>query len=454
MSANNLLLSYYGDDFTGATDVMEALSLSGVRTVLFLEPPTQEQLRERFPDAQAVGVAGVSRTWTPEQMEARLRPIFEQIKGLNAPLFHYKICSTFDSSPQIGSIGRGIEIGQEVFGAPFVPLVVGAPALRRYVVFGNLFATVGGETYRIDRHPTMRYHPVTPMDEGDLRVHLALQTAKTIGLFDILHLAGQPADVERRFEELLVSGPDVVLFDVLDDVRLEEVGRLIWTRRNAGQSFVVGSSGVEYALTAHWRSTGALRQAESAAPPGPVEQLLVVSGSCSPETERQIAWAIEHGFAEIALDSAGSFDLDEGNAACASVVRQALDYLASGRSLVLHTCRGPGDMRLKAARKERTGEKSSCDLGQSLGQQLGRILHALLRETRLRRVVVAGGDTSGHVSQQLGIYALQMLTPIAPGSPLCRAYSEQPAFDGLEIALKGGQVGNPHYFGQVMHGRA
>ena len=135
-----LLLTFYGDDFTGSADAMESLSLNGVRSVLFLSPPTPELLREKFPDIEAVGVAGASRAMTPAQMEAELPAIFSQLQKLNARLFHYKVCSTFDSSPNIGSIGKAYEIGQRVFASSFVPLLVGAPALKRYCVFGNLFA--------------------------------------------------------------------------------------------------------------------------------------------------------------------------------------------------------------------------------------------------------------------------------------------------------------------------
>jgi uncharacterized protein YgbK (DUF1537 family) len=185
-----LLLTFYGDDFTGSADAMESLALHGVRSVLFLSPPSAELLREKFPEVEAVGVAGASRAMTPAQMEASLPAIFAQLQRLNARLFHYKVCSTFDSSPSIGSIGKAFEIGQRIFRSPFVPLLVGAPVLKRYCVFGNLFATVGEETFRIDRHPMMSRHPVTPMNEGDLRLHLGQQTDATIALFDLLHQRG------------------------------------------------------------------------------------------------------------------------------------------------------------------------------------------------------------------------------------------------------------------------
>jgi uncharacterized protein YgbK (DUF1537 family) len=103
-----ILLSYFGDDFTGSTDVLEALTASGVETVLFTEPPSEEDLA-RFPRVRAFGVAGNSRTMSPEQMDAVLPGVFESLHARGPAIVHYKVCSTFDSSPAIGNIGRAIK---------------------------------------------------------------------------------------------------------------------------------------------------------------------------------------------------------------------------------------------------------------------------------------------------------------------------------------------------------
>ena len=451
---NNLLLTFYGDDFTGSTDSMEALALGGLRVALFLEPPQPEELTGRFANLQAVGVAGVSRSMTPAQMEDELRPRFKHLKQLGAPLCHYKVCSTFDSSPQIGSIGRATDIGHDIFKPPFVPLVVGAPVLKRYVAFGNLFATVGPETFRIDRHPTMSRHPVTPMDEGDLRLHLAKQTDKSIALMDMLHLAGSDDEVDQRFQALLQSRPDIVLFDTLDDSHLLKIGRLIWQQVGDKPVFIVGSSGVEYALTAYWQDINMVSKPEPFSPPGAVDQLIVMSGSAAPATAGQISWAMEHGFADIRLDTVKLIDPDLADTERAATIQKALTTLGEGRDVILYSVHGPDDPAIEATnrRMEELGLGSSS-IGQRLGNQQGQILRALLEKTGLRRACVAGGDTSGHSALQLGIYALEIVIPIAPGSPLCRASSRQPKFDGLEISLKGGQNGQSKYFGQIKQGK-
>ena len=69
-----------------------------------------------------------------------------------------------------------------------------------------------------------------------------------------------------------------------------------------------------------------------------------------------------------------------------------------------------------------------------------------------RVAVISGGDTSGHAASTLGVFALTAVAPVAPGSPLCRAHTEDTKLAGLELALKGGQVGRPDFFCAVKRG--
>ena len=450
---SDLRLTWYGDDFTGSTDSLEALTLGGVRAALFLEPPQPDDLTGRFADLQAIGLAGVSRSLSPAEMEIELRPKFEALKQLGGTVCHYKTCSTFDSSPQVGSIGRATDIGCEVFQPNYVPLVVAAPALKRYVVFGNLFATVGADTYRLDRHPTMSKHPTTPMNESDLRLHLARQTDQPIALFDILHLAGKDAELDQHLEALRADNAKIIVFDTLDNVHLAKVGRMIWNSSQTDPLFVVGSSGVEYALVAHWQQIGLAEKRSRFQPLAEVDQLVVVSGSASPVTAGQIDWAIARGYAGLRLDTVKLVDPDQADSARTTVIEQALSYINKGKSVIVYTVHGPDDPALHATRQRmRALDLAANNMGEILGVQLGQILRVLLAESGLRRACVAGGDTSGFVAPQLGIYALEMIMPTAPGSPLCRASSHEPQFDGLEIVLKGGQVGQANYFGVIQQG--
>ncbi|QTP58920.1 four-carbon acid sugar kinase family protein [Billgrantia antri] len=438
------LIAYYGDDLTGSTDVMEALSSQGVDTVLFTAPPDDAQLA-RFRHCRAIGLAGTSRSESPAWMDRHLTPALAWLRERGAALCHYKTCSTFDSAPQVGSIGRALEIGRHLHDQGCVPIVVGAPQLRRYTAFGQLFAAAQGEVYRIDRHPIMSRHPVTPMHEADLRRHLAAQTDLDIGLIDLVTLASDELDARV---EAARTRHAALLYDVMDSSSQAAVGRQLWRTRVPGGSFIVGSSGVEYALLAEWRRLGLIEATPSAASnnffsnPGPVERIAVVSGSCSETTARQIRWAAGNGFEGIRVDAARLADDHQADAELDAAREQALAALAAKRSVIVYTALGPDNGLAKLS-----GEESA----HAIGRCLGRLLRDLVSSQGLSRVVVAGGDTSSHAIQELGIQALTTCLPLpqTPGSPLCTAHSNDPAFDGLQIAFKGGQVGDDAYFGRI-----
>ena len=427
------LISYYGDDFTGSTDVMEALASNGVETVLFLKKP-DAALLSRFASARAFGLAGTSRSETPSWMDIHLRDAFEWLKTLDAELCHYKVCSTFDSSPHVGNIGRAMELGRAVFGEATVPLIIGAPQIRRYTAFGQLFAAYQGRNYRIDRHPVMSRHPVTPMDEADLLKHLARQTELSSALIDNVAITDSP-DIEDA---------DVLLLDVLDAPTQAAAGKLLWQRLRAKGRFVCGSSGVEYALIPAWRAEGLIGDKPVFADAGPVDRISVVSGSVSPTTERQIKHALANGFTGVTLDPLALTGTDD-EAAIATAIEAGLKVLEGGESVVFYTALGP------------SADKGAALDGvarQRLGRALGRIQSRLVTGAKLARAVVAGGDTSSHALGEMGFAALTLKMPLpqTPGSPLCVAHGG-PA-DGLQIALKGGQVGGDDYFSMIRSGKA
>lgn len=431
-------VSYYGDDLTGSTDVMETLSRYGVPTVLFTAIPDTTQ-QARFADYRAIGLAGTSRSESPEWMRQHLTPALAWLRSLEAYFCHYKTCSTFDSAADVGSIGCALEIGRELFAQPCIPLVVGVPQMQRYTAFGHLFAAAQGEVHRIDRHPIMSRHPVTPMHEADLRRHLGRQTALDIGLADVASLTMNDIDARVDAWQHLHQA---LLFDVLDTATQAAVGRQLWRTRRERGSFVVGSSGVEYALLGEWRRQGMLGESPAFENPGSVERIAVVSGSCSETTARQIRWAESHGFRAIAIEAGRLADERHAAAACHSALVEALSALKHGESVILHTALGPdsSDPGLDSERARH-----------AIGRRLGELLRELIVEETLTRVAVAGGDTSSHALRQLGIHALTTCLPLpqTPGSPLCTAHCDDPRFDGLEIAFKGGQIGSDAYFARI-----
>jgi len=455
----DLLLAYYGDDLTGSTDALEFLSLAGIKTVLFIDPPTASQLA-KYDSLQAIGVAGSTRSMPPDEMEKVLRPAFEALKTLGAPHVHYKVCSTFDSSPVIGSIGRAIDVGAEIFSAPFIPLLVAAPALGRYCAFGNLFARMGigsnGAIFRLDRHPSMSKHPVTPADESDLRLHLAKQTKKRIGLMDILQVALPENEAKAVLDTIINNGPEVVLFDAIHEEQLANIGALIDSYADKGRSlFSVGSSGIEMALGDHWAKQGLVKAKPTWPHPGKAEALLVISGSCSPVTSAQIDHALANGFAEIALNTNRAIDADED--LVNDLTKQVSEYINAGQSVIVHTSLGSDDPRIGQTtallmRKGNDKEQIQGLTAKIYGIVLGQIAKGVAANTTLKRIVIAGGDTSSFAARAMGIEAVEMIAKVSPGAPLCKAYAPGSPVDGMEVNFKGGQVGAKDHFLTVLNG--
>lgn len=431
-----LKLAYYADDFTGATDALERLQLGGVRTTLFLQTPYAEQLAAR-PGLEAVGVAGATRSLGADDLEREVAFPLDALKRLGAPHVHYKVCSTFDSSPSVGSIGRVIEIADKLYRAPFVPVLVGTPALGRWCVFGNLFASmgIGAETpaYRLDRHPSMSRHPVTPADESDLTRHLARQTGLPISLFDVRKLDQSLTDATHALRQLLeTERPRIVLFDSLTEAHLAAVSALVAPyARSASPVFWVGSSAVESALTSHWNAKGQIAPhapQQAFSPDGPT---LAFAGSRSPVTAEQVENAQARGarvFHMTVADVLNSKDKPP------QLADQVSAVLAAGQSVIVGTTAGEDDEQLPPA---------------ALGRCFGRLARQVVSKQRPGLLLIAGGDTSSHTATALPIESLDYAHPWTPGAPVCRITSAVDAFDGLLVAFKGGQVGRPELLAEL-----
>lgn len=453
-----LPLVFYGDDFTGSTDALEVLTAAGLKCALFLDPPTPELLAE-LGDFDAIGIAGDSRALSNAEMDVALPEIFEGIKRLSPALIHYKVCSTFDSADSVGSIGHVIELASRIYGVKGVPIIAGNPALGRYCVFGNLYALskTDHKVHRIDRHPIMRAHPITPMHEADLSIHIGKQKNLSIGKVDISQLA-RSAELSGLVNELSQQH-DAVLFDGSDDSHMFTAGQVL-TELSSGAApvFVVGSSGVEYGLTQYWRTAGVFPpRASLAAPLKPVDQVLVISGSASPLSQSQIDTAIDYGFVELEVDAAALITESRKSAAIRDVVAAAVSHLEEGRSVLIHTAKGPGDFRIEQMieamlQKGLPRDEARVQGGKQLAMEVGQVALEILKAFPLKRLVVSGGDTSSQVTKVLAPDALVIKSDISPGAPLCQMHSREPYLKDVEIALKGGQMGDRDYFVKALRG--
>lgn len=454
-----LLQVFYGDDFTGSTDALEFMTRAGAKTMLFMEPPTREQLEE-FDNLDAIGIAGMTRSMEPRKMRETLQEDFRKIATLNPRHVHYKVCSTFDSSPEIGNIGVAIKEGFQQFGNRFTPILVAAPHLGRYVAFGNLFAQMGigskGEVYRINQHPSMSKHPVTPAKEGDLRDHLALQCDYKFGLINVLDLEMPLEDIQQKLDKVSEKN-EVVFFDGIYEYQMIVLGALLENSVEENKPFfTIGSSGVGKALGDYWQEKNKLAEKTDWMELKESEPILVLSGSVSPVTAGQITYAVGKGFAEVAIDP----DFLKGNAQefVTKYTHEIIKHLKNSKSVIFHTSKGPNDPRLQKT-EEITNDlgwnntQAREELPKKFGALLGQTAKKVLSEITLERLLIAGGDTSSYTARELGITAVEMIAPLFKGAPLCRAYAKGSPVNKMEINLKGGQVGSVSYFVNLQKGK-
>ena len=419
-------LAFYGDDFTGATDALATAARAGLRSLLFFDVPTSQQLLRAGP-LDCLGIAGATRAMPPADMRAVLQPVAQFFRELDPQVIHYKVCSTFDSAPQAGNIAVAMEtLRTAVPGTVPACIVGGQPSLGRYCLFSQLFAAADGEIHRIDRHPTMSRHPVTPMDEADLRRHFARLGLEGVAALDYRTYAGGKAAVAARLEELRTAGVPAVLFDVTQPADLAPIGAALTDLAARETVLTVGPSGVIEALSTQW-SDGAQPMADGIAPArGPV---LLLAGSLSPMTARQVAAATS--YRRVCLDPLGLVDDDPGYRE--RTAHQLATHLRDGDHVLAW---------IDNAQGARTAGVHSHRLASAGGQ----LLDAVLRETPVTRLGVAGGDSSSLAMQALDAWGLSYLRRIAPGVPLCRLHSDVPGLDGMEVMLKGGQMGAPDLF--------
>ena len=424
MSGPLARFAWYGDDFTGATDTLATFAQGGLRAILFLDVPTPAQLT-RVGRLDAIGIAGASRAMDRPAMEKALAPVGEFFATSGVRILHYKCCSTFDSAPHVGNIVVAVDTLRRYFPNPLVPVIGGQPSLGRYCLFSNLFASAGAcsSVVRLDRHPTMAMHPVTPMTEADLRRHFAALGWSRVAALHYPAYDSDHAVLDALPARALADAPDAVLMDVGHDDHLAPLGRLMWAQAERQPLVAVGPSSVAQALVPQWkRSASRIEPAK-----GPV---FVMVGSLSPVTRQQMA-------------ASPSFDMIEADAARlvadaslgAQILADALGRLRAGRNVILAT----------SDAGERIAHAKVADATAQLTVQV-------VRQFPLKRLGIAGGDTSSQAVKALGPWGLTYLAALAPGVALCRAHSDDCALDGLELMLKGGQMGPPDLFEQLVHG--
>lgn len=443
-------LAFYGDDFTGASDNAAQYARHGLRTLLFFSNPLPEVLKKAAQSYDVIGIAGTARSLPPEQIADELLPVLENFKQLGVNFIQYKCCSTFDSSPSIGSLGEAIRLMRRVWPQSFVPVFSATPEFGRYTLFGHHYARAGNDVYRLDRHPVMSRHPVTPMHESDLAKILAVQGFEPARLIDLRMLDEHEKNPNALSAQ--IANDDSAVFDGYTQQQVVTGAASLWQLARSRTICAMAAQGLAHALGTHLREHDQIATSQPTHKLAPVDRLLVLSGSCSALSAAQIDWAIAAGFQEIRITPEQLISTDEH--IVQSLETQMLDALSAGKSMVIYTAKGPDDHHLAAVLDQLPANISApAYIANRIGLLYSRLAHTALVKAGLTRLVVAGGDSSSFTMRQLGAVALEIkASHFKQNAHVCTLISDDSLINGKEVLLKGGQVGADDLYGCMLEG--
>ncbi|MEO7117161.1 MAG: 3-oxo-tetronate kinase [Caldimonas sp.] len=424
-------LGCIADDFTGATDLANNLVRAGMRTVQTIGVPGADQAAI---DADGVVVALKSRTSLPADAVAQSLAACRWLKAAGATQIYFKVCSTFDSTPG-GNIGPVLEALMDELDCRFTIATPAFPDNGRTVFKGHLFV---GDVLLSDSG--MRNHPLTPMTDANLVRVLQAQLSTTphrgrsprrVGLVEHRATGASPEAITDRFRALEKDGITIAVADAVDNEDLFRLGVAV-----KDLPLVCAGSGLAIGLPANF---GLVPSPDAVSLPKVHGMSAIVSGSCSETTNAQVAAFVQAGGAARRVDP---LELDVGsNAALVDDIANwaVTQWVASPHKPVLVYSTAPAQ-----AVAEAQARLGANDAGTRIEALLAGVTRQLV-ERGVRRLVVAGGETSGAAVQALGVRRLRIGVQIDPGVPWCHAAPEVAA-DGLHLALKSGNFGAVDFF--------
>jgi len=419
-----LKLGCIADDYTGASDLANTLTRAGLRTVQTIGVPADDLA---LPEVDAVVVSLKSRSIEAPLAVSRSRSAEKWLRGRGAGHVLFKICSTFDST-DAGNIGPVMDALRADSGDSIVLVTPAFPETGRTVYQGNLF--VGAVP--LNESP-LKDHPLNPMHDSNLVRVLARQSRTKIGLVDLAVVVRGPAAVRARLADLAGQGVGAAIIDAVFDRDLETIGAVALAHRVS-----VGASGIGLglarALVAAAGGLGTAAALSDAPVGGPAACL---AGSCSQATLGQIANA-EQAMPVLHLDPDR---IVAGKEEAQRALAWAKERLDKGPLLVASSAT-PDKV---AALQKRHGRDAA---GHAIEQAMADIAEGLV-QSGVRRLVVAGGETSGAVVDRLAIPGFLVGEEIAAGVPVLRAVGGRAG--EMLLALKSGNFGGPQFFTDALH---
>jgi uncharacterized protein YgbK (DUF1537 family) len=413
-----ILLGCIADDNTGATDLANTLVANGMRTIQIIGVPEADQ---PAPDAEAVVVALKSRTIPPRDAIDQSLETCKWLQRNGARQIFFKYCSTFDSTDK-GNIGPVAEALLDVLGEDFSIACPAFPVNGRTIFKGYLFV---GDVLLSESG--MRNHPLTPMTDPSLVRVLDRQSKTAVGLVEHGDVDRGADAILSRFNALRSEGKRLAIVDAISDRHLREIGTAC-----AGLGLVTGGSGVAMGLPENFRRQGLLPEnIDATALPPASGKAAILAGSCSQATLGQIAQFTDASRPAFRIDSQA---LADGKDVAAEALDWAVDKLGD-EPVLIYSSGTPEEVRAVQASHGRE------EAGAMIERTMAAIAKGLV-DAGVRRLVVAGGETSGAVVEALGVKALRIGQEIDPGVPWTLSLGDPAIF----LALKSGNFGGPDFF--------
>lgn len=415
-----MLIGVIADDFTGASDIASSLASGvdgkgGLSTIQFLGVPGEDAPK----DVDAGVISLKSRSIAADEAIRQSIAAVDWLLKAGVEQVFFKYCSTFDSTTK-GNIGPVAEALAERLGASKVIFCPSFPANGRTVYQGNLFV------HDVPLSESgMAHHPLTPMRDSDIRRVLQSQTSRKVGHLPYQVVQGEAERIKKALTE--AQEPFIVVDAISDDdlVRLAE--------SQAGAPLVTGGSAIAAGLAENFVRRGHARSGADHAEviDGPE---IVIAGSCSGATLKQIEQhKAKHPELAVDVDAIMSGKAD---------VETYLPFLLenSGKAPLLHSSAPPEE--LERIQKHYGGTEVAERLDRLFGD-----IAAKAVASGVRRVVVAGGETSGAVASALGFSSLRVGRQIDPGVPVLISTTKKP----VALALKSGNFGAPDFFEKALN---
>ncbi|PDT02877.1 serine kinase [Rhizobium chutanense] len=420
-----ILLGSIADDYTGASDLANTLTKNGLRTVQTVGIPDPSLA---LPDVDAVVVSLKIRSVPAPEAVTAASSAERWLRQRGAGHVLYKICSTFDST-DAGNIGPVTEALSEAAGGGIVLVTPAFPETGRTVYLGHLF--VGGQP--LNESP-LKDHPLNPMHDANLVRVLTRQSHGAVGLIDLTAIAAGPDAVRARLDALRTAGVTLAIADAIFERDLETLGEIaLETPMSTGASGL--GLGLARAIVRSGRiSAGGATTADAMRPVGGLSA--IVAGSCSKATLRQLDVA-ERSMPVLRLDPER---LLAGPDEIAAAISWAGDRIATGPVVVAASAAPETVSRLQSL----YGREAS---GHAI-ETATSIIAAELVERGVKRLVVAGGETSGAAVDRLAIPAFLIGPEIAPGVPVLRTVGN--AQGDMLLALKSGNFGGEDFFAAAL----